>query len=678
MKRYSLKSDLCFTGSAFFTLMILSTLARLLLFFWNKDVAATSATVDLTMGFLVGMRFDLIISCAAIIPMALAIVMPSGLYHRKVWKAWLTLVSAMMLLTALVEPIFYDEFHNRLNSIAIQYLNEDPATVLSMLINGTPFFTLLFVWIACIAMVFGALQWFDRQFRTMDDSGFKAWLPRLPAFLALILLLGVGVRGGTLRSGAPLRWGDAVHSQDTFANQLALNGMYTFIKAVEGLGDKKGANLVWLEAMDNQNALNITRQMVLEPEDKLLDPTKLALYRETTPKQRTLPENVKNVVIILMESFSSRYTASEGSTLNITPYFDALTKEGVLFNRAFSNGTHTHQGMFATFSCFPNTPGNEYLMQSPEGDTHFSGYAPIFNDLDYKNNVYVYNGAFNWDNQQGFFGNQGINRFIGRDQMDEPHHVDPTWGVSDEDMFDKSLEELDRLASKDEPFFAMLQSLSNHMPYSLPEKLYIEPVTDQGSKNERLTVMRYSDWALGQFFESAKKTSWYNDTLFVLLGDHGFSVDDILTPIDMLRHQIPVLMIAPGLQEAVGETVSTVMSQVDVVPTAASLFGKPYAQHCWGRDILSVDKNDHGFAIFKPSGSSPVVAMVKGDKVLVKQPDIEPELFSYSLGKNPTATRIESSETEATLYEELSAYLQTALRSLNNRSVGEKPGLEKL
>ena len=83
------------------------------------------------------------------------------------------------------------------------------------------------------------------------------------------------------------------------------------------------------------------------------------------PADRTLP--VKNVVVILMESFAGHSVGALGSPNNITPYFDKLAKEGLLFDRFFSNGTHTHQGMFATMACFPNLPGFEYLMQTPEG-----------------------------------------------------------------------------------------------------------------------------------------------------------------------------------------------------------------------------------------------------------------------------------------------------------------------
>ncbi|WP_268625656.1 sulfatase-like hydrolase/transferase, partial [Escherichia coli] len=92
---------------------------------------------------------------------------------------------------------------------------------------------------------------------------------------------------------------------------------------------------------------------------------------------------------------------------------------------------------------------------------------------------------------------------------------DPTWGVSDQDMFARGNEELDKLASTGKPFYALLQSLSNHVPYALPKDLPVERVTGYGSLDEHLTAMRYSDWALGQFFEKAKKSPYYKDTLFV-------------------------------------------------------------------------------------------------------------------------------------------------------------------
>ena len=675
MNRFSLKADTLFAMSAYLVLMVVSSLARLLLFVWNSDMAETSTFSEILMGFLVGLRFDLVVTSIGLLPMALAMFLPVGLVHRQFWKGWLMVIAGAMVMVALVEPVFYAEFHSRLNSVALQYMKEDAVTVLSMLINGTPFFTLLAVWLLCLLGLFIVFTKLNHRFseRARGNINLFNWLPQVFVAVLLLVLVIISARGGTIRSGAPLRWGDAVHSQNTFANHLALNGVYTFAKAAERLGEKDHRDEVWLNKLDNQKALEIARDMVMGDNETLLNPKALALYRETKPK-RVLPENVNNIVIILMESFSSRFIAAEGNQEKITPYFDDLAKEGVLFTRAFSNGTHTHQGMFATFACFPNTPGNEYLMQAPEGNTTFSGYAAIMRSLGYKNNAYIYNGAFNWDNQEGFFGKQGITHFVGRDDMIDPVFIDPTWGVSDEDMFNRSLIELDQMNDTGKPFFAMLQTLSNHMPYAVPEKLQIEEVPG----DQRMTALRYSDWALGKFFEAAKTKPWYNDTLFVLVGDHGFSVNQILTPGDLLRHHVPVLMIAPGLRAAVGSEIDKVMSQPDVVPTAISLFGKPFAQQCWGRNILALDENDPGFAIIKPSGNQPLVTLIEGSKALVKQPDLDPELFTFNLGPKPSATRIEEAQVEEGMYERLAAYLQTAMRSLYNHSVGDKSGLEPI
>lgn len=233
--------------------------------------------------------------------------------------------------------------------------------------------------------------------------------------------------------------------------------------------------------------------------------------------------------------------------------------------------THTHQGMFATMACFPNLPSFEYLMRMPEGSHQFSGLPQQLSARGY-DDLYVYNGNFQWDNQSGFFSNQGMRNFIGREDFVDPVFIDPTWGVSDQDMFDRAAVEL---AKKDpsKPFYALLQSLSNHTPYALPEQLPVAPVTDRGSNNQHLTAMRYSDWALGQFFEKAKKSPYYKDTLFVIVGDHGFGSPEQLTEMDLFRFNVPLLLIGPGVREKFGERRDTVGTQIDVVPTIMGRLG---------------------------------------------------------------------------------------------------------
>jgi phosphoglycerol transferase MdoB-like AlkP superfamily enzyme len=374
------------------------------------------------------------------------------------------------------------------------------------------------------------------------------------------------------------------------------------------------------------------------------------------------------VVLIIMESFSAAFTGAFGSDAGITPAFDGLAQQGLLFDHFFSNGTHTHQGMFATVACFPNLPGHEYLMQQPEGQHRFSG-LPVLLDSARYDDVYVYNGHFAWDNQEGFFRNQGMTRFIGRDDMVDPVFIDPTWGVSDQDMLARAIEQLDRM-SGERPFYAVLQTLSNHTPYALPEVLPVERVSGFGNLDDHLTAQRYSDWALGEFFAAAEQKPWFKDTLFVIVGDHGFPVPQQISAIDLLRFRVPLLLIAPGMRETYGAVNDVVATQTDVVPTIVGLLGQPFVHQCWGRDLLALPEDDPGIGMIKPSGSDQTVALLAGDQVLVRAPDGSLELGRYALSPQPSYTPLDDQARAATLDAKLVAYVQTAMRSLRDNRAG--------
>ncbi len=243
-----------------------------------------------------------------------------------------------------------------------------------------------------------------------------------------------------------MRWGDVYTTDSNFANQLGLNGTLSLVAAAKSRLSEHRDN-VWKATLPQPVAQQTVRDMLLTPSDKLVDPETAAVRRTYSPDtNKTLP--IKNVVVILMESFAGHSVGALGRPGEITPYFDKLSKEGLLFDRFFSNGTHTHQGMFATMACFPNLPGFEYLMQTPEGSHKLSGLPQLLSARDY-DDVYVYNGDFAWDNQSGFFSNQGMTNFIGRNDFVNPVFSDPTWGVSDQDMFNRGLEELKARDGKD-------------------------------------------------------------------------------------------------------------------------------------------------------------------------------------------------------------------------------------
>ncbi len=651
--------------SGLFMLFIFAVL-RGILIIRNIDLLEGIPGREIFHAFLIGSRFDLIVTSYILLPLIFFFLLPHGLGKRKIASVWIILAAGFCLFLGVVELDFYHEFHNRLNSIAFQYLKEDPATVSSMIWNGFPVLRYLLLWLLLAVFFAYVMRWIAAS-PTQNSATTSPFITRTATVIVFLLILIIGARGGTVRSGPPLRWGDAFHSTHLFANHLALNGTYTFLKALKNESNEVRGRK-WLKVMPKQEALDITRQMILTDSDTLLKPDTNKILRLHTPRKTPVSSRVKNIVVILMESFSAKYVGSYGHDYGVTPEFDQLVKQGLLFERFFSNGTHTHQGMFATFACFPNMPGFEYLMQQPQGRNAFSGLPALLKRENF-NDVYVYNGDFAWDNQKGFFRNQGLTNFIGRHDYVNPKFQDRTWGVSDEDMFFRAVEELDKIDSE-QPFFAMLQTLSNHTPYALPEELPFPRITDMGEYSEHLTAMKYSDWALGEFFKRIKDKPYYKETLFVILGDHGFGVRPQISDIDLLRFHVPLLFIAPGLTEEYGQRSRTVATQVDVVPTAVSLLGKPFTHQCWGRDLLSLDAGDEGFGIIKPSGSDPTVALIRGDKVLVNQPNVAPRLGQYQLQPEATYTPLDDAQLAKQMNTELTAFIETALHALYDNQTG--------
>lgn len=663
----SIGSHLAFILGSALCMLLLFALARAGLLAYNHALVADTPASTFVEAFLNGARFDLRLIVYLCVPLSLSLLSVRAMRARRLHVAWLTVASSLCLFLAVVELNFYREFHQRLNSLVFQYMQEDLGTVTSMIWNGFPVLRLLLVWALATLLLAWLFRRIERATRAPEHAAVPRWPARTAVFVLFLLVCVVAARG-TLRSGPPLRWGDAYTTDSMFANHLGLNGTLTLVDAASNYFSDHRDNS-WKATLPAADALQITRDMLLTPRDQLIDADQAAVRRVYTPPAEGQLPQVRNVVVILMESMAGRYIGAMGNQDGITPSFDALAKQGLLFQRVFSNGTHTHQGMFATMACFPNLPAFEYLMRMPEGSHQFSGLPQLLSARGY-DDIYVYNGSFSWDNQSGFFGNQGMRNFVGREDFVDPVFIDPTWGVSDQDMFARGADELARLGRQGKPFYALLQTLSNHTPYALPANLPVERVTGHGSLDEHLTAMRYADWSLGQFFAKARQEPYFKDTLFVVLGDHGFGNDEQITEMDLSRFSIPLLLIGPGVQETFGGSSATVGSQIDVVPTIMGRLGQPVQQQCWGRDLLALPPGDEGMAVIKPSGSDQTVGLVTGERILIKPRDREARLYRYQLGHDARAEVIDDAQARSELERKLSAFVQTATSSLLGNTTG--------
>jgi len=666
-----LKHHLLFTASSMLVLMAMYSLLRLALLVYNREQIGGATAAILAEAFFNGLRFDLRLVVIACLPLLLALPSVWAMSARGFFRVWLTVFASITLFLGVIELDFYREFNQRLNALVFQYLKEDPKTVLSMIWYGFPVVRYLLAWALATVLLAWLFRKIDLRTRTnRDEPAISApFSNRLPVrFVVFVVcgMLAVLASRGTLRQGPPLRWGDAFTTDSTFANQLGLNGTLMLASAAKSLMSSHRDN-IWKSDLPPAEALSLVREMLLTDNDTLVQADRAPILRNYAPPAGgVLP--IRNVVVILMESFAGRHVGVLGGQGNITPYFDKLAAEGLLFTRFFANGTHTHQGTFVTLACFPNLPSFEYLMQTPEGSNDFSGLPQLLGARQ-MDNLYVYNGDFAWDNQSGFFGRQGVTNFIGRFDYKNPIVSDPTWGVSDQDMFDRAAEELAK-RSGGKPFYAILQTLSNHTPYALPEKLPVESVSGQGALDPHLTAMRYSDWALGQFFEKIRNALYFKETLFVLVGDHGFGSGEQLTEMNLARFNVPLLLIAPGIQQKFGSTRDTVGTQVDVVPTIMGRLGGTVRHQCWGRDLLNLPEGDRGFGVIKPSGSDQTVAIISDDKIVVQSRSKAVKTYAYQLWTDPRAKELKNDAQESDLRKKLDAFIQVATQSLLDNNTG--------
>lgn len=660
----------------------------------NGAAVAHLSWADRMRPFLVGLRFDAATACFLLMPAAIVIAVPRllPLHSRRGRRAvfWYAMaVAGVGGYLQLAEFEFFREFQLRYNQLALEYLDQ-PGTVTAMVWHGYPVIRYTLVWAAGTAAAAVVVRWLIGRVLSGPASA-----PRLTrrdslmeggCLLLLIGLLVVGARGGLQHE--PLRWGDAFKSDDDAANQLSLNGLYCLGRTVVDRLTRHDAADFWLGRMKPTEARSEARALLFDDDERPAssdpsadaeNPTMLRTGRDHGGRWLRLKPGVTrpNVVIVVMESFSARMSASisggyEG--VGYTPEFDRIAKDGVLFARALSIGTHTHQGVFGTMLSFPNLPGYEALMASAAGNQQFTSLPSIFAAAGYQT-LFLYNGSFDWDNMNGFFRKQGIDRFVGRESF-AGAQTDGVWGVNDEEMLRRANDEFEA-AAKRGPFFGLVLTLSNHSPFLLPDPLPFEPVTGHGEMDRRLNAVRYADWAFGRFVEGARQRAYSKNTVFVFVGDHGFSLEPKLTAANLLYHHVGMLVYGPDVVESAVARQDAEVSQLDVGPSVLGLLGMDVPRAFWGRDVFGEEGLRDSMAIFKSSSGDDVLAMARDDHVVVLDARGKAKLYAYDLGQNPSAAELAGPEAEAErdrMARSLMGVVQSAVTDLRHMRAGAAAG----
>lgn len=568
-----------------------------------------------------GLRIDLVLmSVLAGIPAVLTLLL-SGIPHiNSAWSLfcrvlltfWLWLVVFMEVTT----PSFILEYDLRPNYLFAEYLIY-PREVFSMLWSGHRT-ELVFAAIVSIATLYAGWRIFGRFSSNLSSQ--PRWYERpIGAFVLLLLVL---LTARSTLQHRPINPSYTAFSKDPLVNGLTLNSTYSMLYSVYSKKNEVSSAEIY-PALSDEVVVSEVRKTMNIPEQQYTSDSLPSLHRQYPSRYLSKP---KNLVIILEESLGARYVGSLGG-MPLTPEFDKLSKDGWLFEQLYSTGTRSIRGIEAVITGFVPTPSRS-VVKLPKAQQNFFTIAQLLRNNGYDTS-FIYGGEGHFDNMSNFFLGNGFNQVI-----DERDYKDPvfsaTWGVSDEDLFDKAHQTFEKLQKKKKPFFSLVFSSSNHDPFEYPEgriKPYDQPAYTVHN------AIKYADYALGKFIRTAKDSSYWKDTLFLIVADHDARVGGSdLVPIDNFR--IPGLILGEGIQPKRDKRVA---SQIDMAPTLLSMMGLETEHPMIGVDLSSLPMNYKGRAIMQYDRNQ---AYMRGDQVIILQPDREPVQFRYNTSGELTKDRL--------------------------------------
>jgi phosphoglycerol transferase MdoB-like AlkP superfamily enzyme len=432
----------------------------------------------------------------------------------------------------------------------------------------------------------------------------------------------------------------ATVSQNRVVDQLALNGIYAFTEAA--LTNELDYD-VYYARTNNLAAFGRVRALIAEPGVGFLQPPEsLSIDRHISFPD---PPRSLNVVIVLEESFGANFVKSlDSDGPGCTPEFEKLADKGLLFTNIYATGNRTVRGMEGLLLSFPPIPGQS-IVRRPGGQHVFS--LPALLGQEGYQTTFIYGGFSYFDNMGEFAKTNGFDRVIDRTDFTKKTFT-TIWGVCDEDLFDNSLVILDSMYHSGRPFFSLILTVSNHSPYTYPEgRIKADP-----KEQRRENAVQYMDFSLGKFLRDAASHSFFDSTIFVVLGDHGARVYGSQT-IPMRSYRIPVLMYAPSILKA-GQRNPILGSQIDVAPTLMGILNLSYNSQFFGRDLLRLPP-DSGVALMSHNRD---VALLRGSRLGVLGLQQEEQLWEKK-GAGTDITPAPITE-DPVILEDAIAYFQSA------------------
>ena len=413
----------------------------------------------------------------------------------------------------------------------------------------------------------------------------------------------------------PLRWSQAFFSKNNNINQFALNPVLHFFDSFAFRSE--GVNL---EAFHTYYPA-VAKALGL-PKDSV------NFAREVTfDKEYSTPPNI---VFVMMESVGVAPMSYYGNAINTTPVLDSLITKSISFPKFYVHKSGTAPSVFASITGLPDIDEVRTASRNPL----VIDQRIIFDQFKNYEKLYFLGGSANWANIRGVFQSNINDLKIYEEGSYETENRADVWGIDDFELFKEADKKLAKLHQQGKPFVAYIQTASNHMPFTVPDKKgsyrplkesEIEAATfkQSGFKSvAQLNALRYLDFNIGEFLKRVQKSGYYENTIFAFFGDHNTVMNkiDFSSPLEydlgiLLRH-VPLIIHGPKF--APPKEILNYGKLIDLFPTVTSLAKIKYTNYTLGIDLLdTLRTNTTAFLHLNVKGE-PAVGMLQNNFYMTK------------------------------------------------------------
>jgi len=568
---------------------------------------------DVFKSFLLGIRFDLKIAVLMVFPIAILIFIVNtkffnGRFYKKLNAFYFGAIYLITTLFYLVDYGYYDYLNTRLDASSLRFL-EDLKISSQMLIESYPIFKgLLFL----VVLMFGVYVLSSSVYSKYAKQN-KLISKKTKAFFIVVpfLLMSFGVYNSFTHY--PLRWSQAFFSKNNSVNQFALNPILYFFDSFSFRSSGYDLELTKEYYPSIASYLHLSKD---------------SLFFERSYDFNDSYKQKPNVVIVMMESVGAASMSFYGNPIKTTPILDSMADNSVHFTNFFVHKAGTAASVFESITGLPDVDNIKTASRNPR----IINQRVIFDQFDDYEKLYFLGGSANWANIRGVFQSNIKNLSIFEEGSYDIEKRADVWGIDDYELFKESNKELEKRSKANKPFVAYIQTSSNHKPFTFPEQkdhFYALKENDfskdllkkSGFKSVgQLNALRYLDFNIGVFMERAKKSGYYDNTVFLFFGDHNTSMNefDFMNrkehSLGLSVHHVPFFIHAPNyLQPRVDDRFSHL---IDLFPTIAGFAKINHTNYTLGTNLLDSTACKEPVAfLYKSIIGEPVIELLRGDFV---------------------------------------------------------------